>query len=43
MRDIIKKIYLFHDEEKPLMKEKKNESFEKRLEKIKKKLYLKVI
>lgn len=23
MRDIIKKIYLFHDEEKPLMKEKK--------------------
>ncbi len=31
-----KKIYLFHDEEKPLKEErKKNESFEKRLEKIK--------
>ena len=30
MRDIIKKIYLFHDEEKPLKEErKKNESFEK--------------
>lgn len=35
MRDIIKKIYLFHDEEKPLMKEKKNDSFEKRIVKIK--------
>ena len=32
-----KEIYLFHDEEKPLKEErKKNESFEKRLEKIKK-------
>ena len=31
-----KEIYLFHDEEKPLKEErKKNESFEKRLEKIK--------
>lgn len=30
-----KKIYLFHDEEKPLREERKNDSFEKRIEKIK--------
>ena len=30
-----KEIYLFHDEEKPLKKERKNDSFEKRIEKIK--------